>query len=269
MKLTRTVRFCVNDFATEAELDSPVVNSYAGWPSMHGFGRYYEFMVTCRGEPNEQTGYFINIKLIDEAVRGRVIPYASQVMRGGGETSRAGIGTFLREVILRLNSELDGMVSGVVLRLTPFYHIGMEVENMNQCILRKQFAFSASHRLHCPELSEEENRSIFGKCNNPNGHGHNYRIEVAAAVDVDDEVKSGQPFSARFIEEIVKETVVDRFDHKNLNADCAEFAKLNPSVENIARICYELLREPIRNTGVELREVCVWETEKTSCTYPG
>jgi len=147
----------------------------------------------------------------------------------------------------------------------------MKGDNMSKCIVRQQFSFAASHRLHVTELSDEENRLVFGKCNNPSGHGHNYKLETAVEIDAQPLENNNlpRPFDATELEALVRETVIERFDHKNLNADCAEFAALNPSVENIARVCYELLEPAVGNEGVALREVRLWETEKTSCTYPG
>jgi 6-pyruvoyltetrahydropterin/6-carboxytetrahydropterin synthase len=132
-------------------------------------------------------------------------------------------------------------------------------------ILSERFEFAAAHRLHCQQLTDEQNRSIFGKCNSPNGHGHNYRVEVSVRVPIEQTVPS---FTLRHLEEIVATTVIDRFDHKHLNVDTQEFATVNPSVENIAAACHALLVAPIQERGGELVRVTVWETEKTSATYP-
>ncbi|RIK62987.1 MAG: 6-pyruvoyl tetrahydrobiopterin synthase [Planctomycetota bacterium] len=129
---------------------------------------------------------------------------------------------------------------------------------MTQC-----FEFSASHRLHVPGLSDEENRRVFGKCNNPNGHGHNYQVEVTVAGPVDARTGSVLPLPA--FESLVKREVIDRLDHKHLNSDTEEFARLNPSVENIARVIWEIL-EP-QMSPARLRRVRVWETAKTYAEY--
>ena len=134
-----------------------------------------------------------------------------------------------------------------------------------EVVVRQMFEFSAAHRLHVPGLSDAENESIFGKCNNPAGHGHNYRVEPAVGVDPSNPMRVGD------LERIVDETVIERFDHKHLNDQTTEFATdggLNPSVENIAKVCFELLRDPIAAGGGTLRAVSVWETDRTSCTYP-
>ena len=123
----------------------------------------------------------------------------------------------------------------------------------------ESFEFAASHRLYCPSMSEEENRALFGKCANPNGHGHNYVVEVTVRGTPDP--TTGRIVDIQEMESIVKEQVVDRFDHKHLNLDCPEFADLNPSVENITTVIWELLDgqlEPAR-----LSKIRVWETPKT------
>ena len=135
----------------------------------------------------------------------------------------------------------------------------------DHAIMTEQFEFSAAHRLHCPELSDDENRRTFGKCNHPSGHGHNYRIAVAVRV----RTGAGAPaLSTGALEGIVTRTVLDRFDHRHLNVDCPEFAELNPSVENIAQVCHALLSDEIAAAGAALDHVTVWETAKTSATYP-
>ena len=132
-------------------------------------------------------------------------------------------------------------------------------------IVRQMLEFSAAHRLHVPSLDDDENARIFGKCNNPAGHGHNYRIEPSVEVDPE------RPISVDAIERITDAVVIERFDHKHLNEQTEEFASqggLNPSVENIARVCFGLLDRPIADAGGMLRAVTVWETDRTSCTYP-
>ena len=133
-------------------------------------------------------------------------------------------------------------------------------------ILRETFEFAASHRLHLSHRSDGENRALFGKCNNPNGHGHNYRIAVSVEVPAEQSADARPGFAE--LERIVESEIMARFDHKHLNLDCPEFAMTNPSVENIARISFEVLAEPFAAAGGRLRDVEVWETEKTSCRYP-
>ncbi|MEL6796463.1 MAG: 6-carboxytetrahydropterin synthase, partial [Planctomycetota bacterium] len=134
-------------------------------------------------------------------------------------------------------------------------------------LLRQQFDFAAAHRLHAPELSDEENQRVFGKCNNPSGHGHNYRIEASVAVPVN------QPpggFGLADLEELCDTLVIERFDHTHLNVDTEEFGPrgVMPSVENIAKVIYDILAPAVGDRGATLRSMTVWETDRTCCTYP-
>jgi len=137
---------------------------------------------------------------------------------------------------------------------------------MDRVILRQQYEFAAAHRLHVDELSDEENRAVFGKCNNPSGHGHNYRLEVAVAAPIDAE---GRILDVELLDAVVDQTVIERYDHKHLSVDVPEFAGRNSSVEHIAQSIYRLLLDPIAGLGAALEEVRVWETSKTVCVYRG
>ena len=130
--------------------------------------------------------------------------------------------------------------------------------------LSQKFEFSATHRLHNPQLSEEENRRTFGKCNNPHGHGHNYELQVTLAGTPD---SNGLLIDVPAFERIVSSTVIDRFDHKNLNQELPEFRELVPTVENIAMTIYRLLKPQFAGEGATLASVTVWETPKTWCEY--
>ena len=128
----------------------------------------------------------------------------------------------------------------------------------------QKFEFSASHRLHNPKLSDEENRACYGKCNNPHGHGHNYEVQVTLRGEPR---ANGLLVDVPAFERIVKESVIDRFDHKHLNDEIAEFKELIPSVENIAKVIYRTLKPRFAQADVNLANVTVWETPKTWCEY--
>lgn len=130
--------------------------------------------------------------------------------------------------------------------------------------LSQKFEFSASHRLHNPSLSDQANRDTFGKCNNPHGHGHNYEVQVTLAGEPD---AGGVLVDVPVFERIVAEAAIDRFDHKNLNVELPEFEDVIPSVENIARAIYRLLKPRFSDSRGKLASVTVWETPKTSCEY--
>ncbi len=130
--------------------------------------------------------------------------------------------------------------------------------------LSQKFEFSASHRLHSPELSDEANRECFGKCNNPNGHGHNYEVQVTL---VGTTTGNGILVNIPDFERIVASTVIDRFDHKHLNLEVPEFKNLNPTVENIAKVIFGLLKPELASPSTTLSSITVWETPKTWCEF--
>ena len=138
---------------------------------------------------------------------------------------------------------------------------------MDRFQISQQFDFAAAHRLHSPALDEQRNRETFGKCNNPNGHGHNYRLQVDASASLSDTPERPK-LDLAVLERIVNEQVIQRFDHTHLNLDTPEFATLNPSVEHIAKVCHDLLIQPIDHAGGRLELVTIWETDRTSCSYP-
>ncbi|MFG0328285.1 MAG: 6-carboxytetrahydropterin synthase [Phycisphaerales bacterium] len=267
VRLTRTVRFSINPAAVR-ERGFPVVrkrNGYGGAPSMSGLGAYYEFDVTCAGEIDPRLGFFVNIKDIDDATRRSAIPLLADAVAGAAGNARPE--SLLPRLFEAIDRELDRAdAMDLVWRLTPFLSYALEDREMSACVVRQDFEFAASHRLHSASLSPSENKAVFGKCNWENGHGHNYRLRVGALTPTD---ADSPGFDLDSLERVVDETIIERFDHRHLNKDCEEFADLNPSVENIAKVCFELLQPALADAGLRLHEVTVWETEKTSCVYRG
>jgi 6-pyruvoyltetrahydropterin/6-carboxytetrahydropterin synthase len=134
---------------------------------------------------------------------------------------------------------------------------------MKTAIFRKAH-FNAAHRLNNPSLSEAENQSLFGKCNLPNYHGHNYELTVKVTGEIDP--KTGYVIDTKVLSDIIKEQVEDKFDHKNLNLDTAEFKDLNPTAENIAIVIYNLMRIKI-DAKFDL-QITLYETERNFVQYP-
>ncbi|TNE72299.1 MAG: 6-carboxytetrahydropterin synthase [Bacteroidetes bacterium] len=131
-------------------------------------------------------------------------------------------------------------------------------------VIRREH-FNAAHRLHNPGWSDETNQRIFGKCNNPNYHGHNYVIEVKVTGEVDPD--TGYVIDTKILSDLIKREITERYDHKNLNLDIPEFKDLNPTAENIARMIYERLRIHISDK-LDLK-IRLYETERNSVEYPG
>jgi 6-pyruvoyltetrahydropterin/6-carboxytetrahydropterin synthase len=267
-ELSRIVRFCIDLAADEAggARDVQRHNTFAGHPPLTAVGVFYELLVRIRGEPDPATGYLLNISAIDRAVRARAVPIVTDAVRRAPGRDAAAV---LHDVVRALRSELKERLFSVRWTLTPYYSLTMRTDAMSRVMLSQSFDFAAAHRLHCPAMSDEENRAVFGRCNNPNGHGHNYRLQVDASTPLDPAAgDGGGRLMLPALEKIVDETVIRRFDHTHLNLDTVEFAAINPSVENIARVCHGLLAGPIAAAGARLERITVWETDRTSCTYP-
>jgi 6-pyruvoyltetrahydropterin/6-carboxytetrahydropterin synthase len=125
--------------------------------------------------------------------------------------------------------------------------------------------FNAAHRLYRKDWSEAKNNLIFGKCNNPNFHGHNYELIASVTGEVDTE--TGYVMDIKTLKGIIKEEVEDAFDHKNLNIEVPEFEGLNPTAENIVVVIYNKIRSRLE-THLEL-EVTLFETPRNFVTYSG
>ncbi len=135
---------------------------------------------------------------------------------------------------------------------------------MRVSVFRKEH-FNAAHRLHNPALSAEENAAIFGKCNYPNYHGHNYELIVQVTGEIDP--KTGYVIDMKVLSDLIKREVHQRFDHKNLNLDTDAFTNLIPTAENIVVVIYQLLRPHI-NPSHDLK-IRLYETERNFVEYPG
>ncbi|NOX59434.1 MAG: hypothetical protein GXP29_11340 [Planctomycetes bacterium] len=242
------------------------MNSWAGWPATNGPAPYLVLRATVRGIVDEQTGYLCNIVTVDRAVRTHLIPL---IRRRCCEGESKGVVSecVLLSIVAPLSAALPGHVElvRVELRVTPFLAYTWRKEQPVVVSVTQSFEFAAAHRLYCDSLSEEENRRVFGKCTNPNGHGHNYMVEVTVCGEPD--AHSGVVLEVGRLERIVNERVIDVFDHKHLNMDCAEFATTNPSVENITRVIWDRLDGAF--SPAKLSKVRVYETPKTYAEYAG
>ncbi|KQC29630.1 6-pyruvoyl trahydropterin synthase family protein [Flagellimonas eckloniae] len=125
--------------------------------------------------------------------------------------------------------------------------------------------FNAAHRLYRSDWSFEKNDEVFGKCNNPNYHGHNYDLIVSVKGEIDQE--TGYVMDMKVLKDLIKEHVEEALDHKNLNEDVPDFKNLNPTAENIAVVIWNKLRPHIKKTN-EL-EVLLYETPRNFVTYSG
>jgi 6-pyruvoyltetrahydropterin/6-carboxytetrahydropterin synthase len=135
---------------------------------------------------------------------------------------------------------------------------------MKATICRK-IHFNAAHRLHNKQWTEEKNLKVFGNCNNPNFHGHNYIVEAKVKGEIDPE--TGYVMDTKQLKDILEKNVADRFDHRNLNLDTKEFSDLNPTAENIARVIYQLVHPQIGPT--KQLTIILHETDRNYVEYNG
>jgi 6-pyruvoyltetrahydropterin/6-carboxytetrahydropterin synthase len=130
--------------------------------------------------------------------------------------------------------------------------------------LTRRYLFSASHRLHNDAMTAEENRATYGKCNNPHGHGHNYALEVTVSGRVDR--RTGMVCNLADLDKVVREQVLERFDHENLNT-LGHFNSIVPTTENLCVLIYDILRRAFR--AAHLEKVRLEETLMNSFEYRG
>lgn len=135
---------------------------------------------------------------------------------------------------------------------------------MNKVAVYRKEHFNAAHRLNNPQWDEQTNQKVFGKCNNPSYHGHNYELIVKLTGIPDAE--TGYVYDLKLLSDLIHEEVLERFDHKNLNLDTVEFKDKNPTAENIAIEIYGLLRSKI-DLKYDL-QIRLYETERNFVEYP-
>jgi 6-pyruvoyltetrahydropterin/6-carboxytetrahydropterin synthase len=135
--------------------------------------------------------------------------------------------------------------------------------NHKVSVFRKEH-FCAAHRLNNPSWTKEKNLLVFGKCNNPNYHGHNY--ELVVKITGEPGADTGFVIDLKYLSDLIKETVIEKLDHKNLNLDIKEFSEVNPTAENIAILIYKILRAKI-DEKLDM-QVRLYETEKNFVEYP-
>lgn len=281
VKLTRVVRFSLTSDFTSQISGARAINSWGGWPGDLHPAPFLELAVTVSGDPDPRTGMLCNIKTIDDAVRTA----GFGVLRKQGELDGAIILAELIDVLEQdfaerrkaaekaVADDPDSQVAtepfacsleSLQLRLTPTLSLEMNAIERDRVLLTQQFEFAAAHRLNCGELSEEDNRRVFGKCNNIGGHGHNYILDVTLSTWPDD--LQGRTISLERFEQVVRQEVIEPFDHEHLN--CAkEFEGINPTVENIAKVIWFKLRGKF--LPARLYRIRVQETAKTMAEYMG
>jgi 6-pyruvoyltetrahydropterin/6-carboxytetrahydropterin synthase len=232
----------------------------------HGHGHDFTLEVMVSGNVDKATGMIVNIRDIDDVVKtiindeldGKFLNQEHPFFRAHVPTTE----NMVRYLWNILESKLTGcQLHKIKLWESPY--LLSEKEKGSMVKLTRKYHFSTAHRLNSEMLSEEENLRIFGKCNNPYGHGHNYYLDVTVAGEPDP--VTGMVVNIGDLDEIVERLVLQKFDHKHLNLDTEEFKHLNPTSENLAIVIWNLLVPHLPN----LHKIGLWETEKNYFEYLG
>ncbi|ARN55925.1 6-pyruvoyl trahydropterin synthase family protein [Sedimentisphaera salicampi] len=261
-RLTRQIRFSVDPFPNGGDAEG--FNSYCSKPAGHGFGFFICLNVEVEGSVQPDTGFLINLAEIDaKARRVAVNIYKKrirQLIAEGKNVNLQRTCEILRECWGGLRSSFTPQkLSSLEQLVNPYKKITISGDNM--LLYSEKFEFAATHKLWNDNFSEEQNFDHFGKCANPEGHGHNYVVEITA------EPENWKDFDRFDFQKKVNELFIDKLDHKNLSRDLDYYKKLNPTVENITVHCWNTLSDKLK--GAKLKSVRIWENDRAYCTYKG
>lgn len=248
----REVRFFHSPLSDRAARDDE--NHWAG-TGPHCVLPFWTTRVVVEGDVDPHTGYLCDIKVLDDLVRRCV---AMRLRRLSDASEFEVVGSASVEAFDEISLELrtPARLASLEVLFSPYTSLAVRRGAHPMLEVTQSFEFSASHRLACAGLSDEDNHRLFGKCSNPHGHGHNYILEVSVGAK-----SNGVSPALLELDRVVRREIVERFDHKNLNVECEDFARLNPTVENIAQVIFDRLTAVL--TELPLTKVRVWETAKT------
>jgi 6-pyruvoyltetrahydropterin/6-carboxytetrahydropterin synthase len=234
--------------------------------NIHGHGHDYVVEIMVKGKVNPKTGIVINTTEIKEIARqfinneldGKFLNHEHPYFKVHQPTTE--------NLVNYIWSLLEPHLHSCELHKIRLYEndrLFSEKGRDNMIHLTRKYHFSAAHRLHSNKLSEEENQSLFGKCNNPHGHGHNYYLEVTVSGQPD--LTTGMVMNLSDLDSTVEHLVLEKFDHKHLNLDTEEFKDLNPTADNMVVVIWNLLAPFLP----KLHKIGLWETEKNYFEYYG
>ena len=235
-------------------------------------GHDYLLSVFYQGTPREEDGMIVNISEI-KPILARILEPLDDAFLNDLPAFKDRAPT-LENLIEYLWNQLPSRIEdGVLARLclqesdkfwaqkfADSHTADSHTANSQIMKLTRKYEFAAAHRLHAPTLSEEENSSRYGKCNNIAGHGHNYGLEVT--IEGEPNADSGVLIAPAELDAIVEKEVFERFDHKHLNVDCPEFQNLIPTSENLARVIFEKLQPALKTDSRRLAKIGLNETQK-------
>jgi 6-pyruvoyltetrahydropterin/6-carboxytetrahydropterin synthase len=245
---------------------------FGPWASKWGHGHNYVVEVTVAGEIDQRNGMVVNIADVDRVLKGDVlgpladrhltyeVPHFAEV-----PPTLENIARYVADGFAAHFHDPRARLARVTVWESPTLWATLNVEK-NMIALTRSLDFSAAHRLHAPELSDAENSELFGKCNNPHGHGHNYVVEVTVTGEPDP--TTGMIVDLGALDAVLKREIEARYDHKHLNLDVPDFKDRNPTSENLTRAIWEHLEGNIP-APARLFRVVVRETERNYFEYYG
>ncbi|MCI2256052.1 6-carboxytetrahydropterin synthase [Domibacillus sp. PGB-M46] len=232
----------------------------------NGHGHDYRLEVMVKGTIDKKSGIVVNIMDIDKVVKSFVEKELDgKFLNKENEYFKEKIST-TENIANYIWKSIDGKIAGCRLHKIRLYeneYLYSEKEDEEVVRLTRKYHFCTAHRLHSNLLTDDENKGIFGKCNNPYGHGHNYYLEVTVRGTPDP--VTGMIADLAELDSIVDQEIVKKFDHKHLNLDTEEFKELNPTSENMAVVAWDLLVPKLSN----LYKIGLYETEKNYFEYYG
>jgi 6-pyruvoyltetrahydropterin/6-carboxytetrahydropterin synthase len=244
---------------------------FGRWASPYNHGHNYVLEVTAEGHVVPENGMVVNIKEIDDVLRDRIKTKFDQRSINDEVPEFGDLSPTVENLLLYIRNQLHDLpgharLVGLKLEETPLlygeWHAGQETP----LTITRVYEFAASHRLHAAGLTSDENLALFGKCNNPAGHGHNYMLEVTVGGQPDE--RTGMLVDIEALDRVVNEQIVDRYDHRNLNQDLPEFAGKNPTSEVVALQIFASLKDvlPAKLVRVRLHETArnVFEVQATA-----
>jgi 6-pyruvoyltetrahydropterin/6-carboxytetrahydropterin synthase len=240
-----------------------------------GHGHNYVLELSVRGEVDPINGMVINIKDVDAMLKNLLASIDHRMINTAMPEFADAVPTTekLAQALWRRMPKTVGTAECVGLRLEehPGLHVELFKEDTQMVYLTRSIEFAAAHRLHTDKLSADENVSIYGKCNNPNGHGHNYVAEVTVSGEPD--AKTGIVIDLGAFEELLEREIEGKLDHKHLNLDTPYFKDCVPTAENIAIAIWRLLADKVpacrKGGAVKLHRVRLIETARSWFDYYG
>ncbi|MEJ5169920.1 MAG: 6-carboxytetrahydropterin synthase [Fimbriimonadales bacterium] len=240
---------------------------FGRWASRFNHGHNYVLWVAVSGQPDPTNGMVVNIKVVDAILKERI------VSKVDGKSLNDEVGEFrnkpasLENLASWIESEVENALPPLT-RMDGLHLYEMEdlwVEKMKErngaarrsLVVCRRYEFAASHRLHCEALSDSVNQELYGKCNHPAGHGHNYVLEVAVEGDVDPQ--TGMSVDLDALDRVAERLVLDRYDHRNLDVDVPELQGKVTTSENVALAIWTLLEKEVPG---RLRRVRLHETAR-------